>query len=117
MGDWMVKGIKQGRYMEASWNYIAPSRTKVNQWIMEAWNGPSSRVSTKAIKKGASLCYMTSDLDPKVSAWDHCECDDDYDAYDWKQEVAKLSEVEQSLLYHSPLGIEAEKKNLVEQNE
>ena len=77
----MVEGIKQGRIMEASWNYIAPSRTQVIKWVMEAWDGPTSRVTAKAIRKGASLCYMTSDLDERVSKWDHCEKDDDYAAY------------------------------------
>ena len=63
----MVESIRAGRYMEASWNYIAPSRTQVIQWLMAAWDGPESRVTSKAIKKGARLCHMDASLDETVS--------------------------------------------------
>ena len=69
---WMVESIRAGRCMEASWNYIAPRRTQVIQWIINAWDGPESKVTSKAIKKGARLCYMDASLDEAVSAWDEC---------------------------------------------
>ena len=104
-----MESIKCSRYREASWNYIAPSRTQVIQWIMEAWDGPKSKVTAAAIRKGAGLCYMETSLDEDVARWDHCKADADYDAFDWKSEVAKLSKTAQENLYISPLGIEAEK--------
>ena len=73
---WMVDSIRAGRYMEGSWNYIAPSRTQVLR-ILAAWEGPESSVTTKAIKKGARLCYMDDSLDEIVSAWDNCEKNED----------------------------------------
>ena len=84
---------------------------------MEAWNGPTSRVTAKAIRKGASQCYMTSDLDENMSKWDHYEKDEHYDAYDWKKEADLLSKTQTRQLFHSPLGVEAEKKNLEEEDE
>ena len=84
---------------------------------METWNGPTSRVTAKAIRKGASLCYMTSDLDENMSKWDHCEKDEHYDAYDWKKEVEELSEAQQRQLFHSPLGVVAGKQNLEEEDD
>ena len=103
-----MESIKFSRFREASWNYIAPSRTQVIKWIMAAWDGPTSKVTTAAIRKGANLCYMGTSLDADVSKWDHCEADEDYDAYDWKAEVEKLSETAQENLYVSPLGVKAE---------
>ena len=64
-----------------------------------AWNGPESKVSEAAIVKGANLCYMGADLDDAVSAWDDCEKNEDYDAWDWKEEVKKFSEVQRRNLY------------------
>ena len=61
-------------------------------------------MTTKAIKKGARLCYM----DDSVSAWDNCEKNEDFEAYDWKEEVKKLSKSQQLALFHSPLGVETE---------
>ena len=80
----MVESIRASRYMEASWNYIAPSRSQVIQWILAAWEGPESKVAETAIKKGAWLCYMDASLDKLVSAWDHCEEDEDFEQYDRK---------------------------------
>eukprot|EP00493_Phyllostaurus_siculus_P010316 UN10457 len=63
--------------MEASWNYIAPSRTQVIQWIIEAWEGPKSKVTIGVIKKGARLCYIDSSVDEAISAWDNCKKPED----------------------------------------
>ena len=71
-----------------------------------AWNGPESKVSEAAIVKGANLCYMGADLDDAVSAWDDCEKNEDYDAYDQKEEVKSLSETERRNLFVSPLAWE-----------
>ena len=101
----MVESIRARRYIEASWKYIAPSRTQIIQWIIAAWEGPESRVTETAIKKGARLCYMDASLDESVSAWDHCRKTEDFDLYDWKQEVQKLSKNQQMALFHSPLGV------------
>ena len=96
--------------MEASWNYIAPSRTQVIQWIIAAWEGPESKVTETAIKKGARLCYMDNSVDEPMSSWDNCKNRKDFDAFDWKEEVAKLSDAQRLALFHSPLGVEAEKE-------
>ena len=72
---------------------------------MEPWVGPTSRVTTKAIKKGASLCYMTANLDK------------DYDDCDCKKEVGLLSKTQTRRLFHSPLRFETEKKNLEQEDE
>ena len=71
-----------------------------------AWNGPESKVSEAAIVKGANLCYMGADLDDAVSAWDDCEKNEDYDAWDWKEEVKKFEEMQRRNLYKSPLAWE-----------
>ena len=97
--------------MEGSWNYIAPSRTQVIQWIIEAWEGPKSKVTISAIKKGARICYIDNSLDEAMSAWDNCKKPEDFDVYDWKEEVAKLSEAQRLALFHSPLGANAEKED------
>ena len=68
--------------MEGSWNYIAPSRTQVIQWIIEAWEGPKSKVTVAAIKKGARLCHMDNSVDEAMSAWDNCKKPEDFDVYD-----------------------------------
>ena len=57
--------------MEGSWNYIAPSRTQVIQWIIDAWEGPKSKVTISAIKKGARICYIDNSVDEAMSAWDN----------------------------------------------
>ena len=100
---WMVDSIRAGRYMEGSWNYIAPSRTQVLR-ILAAWEGPESSVTTKAIKKGARLCYMDDSLDEAVSAWDNCKKNEDFEVYDWKVEVQKLSRAQQLALFHTVTG-------------
>ena len=100
----MVESIRAGRYMEASWNNIAPSRSQVIQWLMTAWNSPESRVTSKAIKKCTRLCHMDASLDETVSAWDDCK------TKEAKVEVGKLSKAQQLALFHSPLGLDAEKE-------
>ena len=104
----MLKAIEFSHYREASWNYIAPSRAKIIECVLLAWEGPESRVNEATIKKGAKLCYMSQDLDEAVKKWDSCKCDADFDAYDWKAEVSKLSEVQQRNLFVSPLAAEVE---------
>ena len=69
-------------------------------------------VTEAAIKKGARLCYMDNSIDEPMSAWDHCKEPEDFDAFDWKEEVAKLSETQRLALFHSPLGAEAEKEDV-----
>ena len=54
---------------------------------------------------------MGASLDESVSAWDHCRKTEDFDLYDWKQEVQKLSKNQQMALFHSPLGVEEEKED------
>ena len=63
-----------------------------------------------AIKKGARLCYMDNSIDEPMSPWDHCKKPKDFEAFDWKEEVAKLSEAQRLALFHSPLGVEKEKE-------
>ena len=60
---WMLHAIEFGHFREASWNYIAPSRAKVIEWVLLAWEGPESRVTEATILKGAKWCYMSQDLD------------------------------------------------------
>ena len=64
-----------------------------------------------AIKKGARLCYMHASLDESVSAWNNCRKTEDFDLYDWKQEVQKLSRNQQMPLFDSPLGVEEQKED------
>ena len=54
---------------------------------------------------------MDNSIDEPMSAWDHCKKPEDFDAFDWKEEVAKLSETQRLALFHSPLGAEAEKED------
>ena len=68
--------------MEGSWNYIAPSRTQVIQWIIDAWEGPKSKVTISAIKIGAPICYIDNSVDEAMSAWDNCQKPEDFDLYD-----------------------------------
>ena len=114
---WMLEAIKSSHYMEASWNYIAPSRTQVIKWIMEAWDGPASKVTTAAIIKGSKLCYMSEDLDDAMAPWDHCKDTADYEKYDWEAEVSKLTDKQKNDLFISPLGVKAEKENESEDEE
>ena len=65
-------------------------------------------MTAKAIKKGARLCYMDESLDEVVSPWDNCKKNEDFDIYDWKNEVQKLSKAQQLALFHSPLGAQAD---------
>ena len=78
---------------------------------MDAWDGPESKVTSKAIKKGARLCYMDASLDETVCAWDECTTNEAFNAYDWKVEVGKLSKAQQLALFHSPLGVDEEKRD------
>ena len=109
--QWMLDAIEFGHFREASWNYIAPSRAKVIEWVLLAWEGPNSRVTEATILKGAKLCYMSQDLDESVKQWDSCKCDADYNIYDWKSEVSKLSEVQQRNLFVSPLAAEVDSED------
>ena len=102
----MLEQIEFGNFREASWNYIAPSKSQVLEWIMLAWEGPESKVTEKALLKGIKLCYMGAYLDEKVSKWDRYKKNEDYDAYDWKEEVKSLSETERRNLFVSPLAWE-----------
>ena len=52
---------------------------------------------------------MDASLDESVSAWNHCRKTEDFDLYDWKQEVQKLFNNQQMALFDGPLGVEAEK--------
>eukprot|EP00493_Phyllostaurus_siculus_P016069 UN16314 len=49
---------------------------------------------------------MGEDLDDAMKEWDDCKCNEDYDAWDWKVEVAKISETQRRNLYVSPLAWE-----------
>ena len=71
---------------------------------MLAWGGPESKVTGKPLLKGIELCYMGEDLDAAVSKWDNCKKKEDYDAYDWEQEVKALSETQRRNLFVSPLA-------------
>ena len=73
--------------------------------------GPESRVTEAWILKGAKLCYMSQDLDEAVKGWDSCTCDADYNAYDWKNEVSKLTEAQQRNLFVSPLATEIDSES------
>ena len=90
----MLKQIEYGSFREASWNYIAPSNSQLIECVVAAQDGPETKVSESAIVKGANLCYMGSYLDDAVSAWDDCETNEDYNAWAWKEEVKKLSELQ-----------------------
>ena len=102
----MLLQIEFGNFREASWNYVAPSNSQVIEWVVAAWEGPDSKVSEAAITKGANLCYMGEDLDEDMKEWDDCEKNEDYDTWDWKEEVQKLSETQRRNLYVSPLAWE-----------
>lgn len=52
--------------------------------------------------KGTNPCYMGAHLDDVVSVRDDCEKNEDYDSWDWKEEVKKFSEVQRRNLYKSP---------------
>ena len=73
-----------------------------------AWSKPESRVTEATVLKGTDLCYVSQDLYESVKQWDSCKCDADFDAYDWKNEVSKLSEVQQRNLFVNPLAAEVD---------
>ena len=63
--------------------------------------------------KNTSLCGQNLGQNHPMrpmSPWDHCKKPKDFEAFDWKEEVAKLSEAQHLALFHSPLGAETEKE-------
>ena len=53
---------------------------------------------------------MDNSIDEPMFPWDHCKKPKDFEVFDWKEEVAKLSEAQRLALFHSPLGAEKEEE-------
>ena len=55
---------------------------------------------------------MDNSIDEPMSSWDHCKKAKDFKVFDWKEEVAKLSEAQRLALFHSPLGAEKKRRKI-----